>query len=109
MMSTKGAERFFAGAISRHMASERAFFGTSALLFAASAAVTIVWCASMSAMGEMPMPGAAGVGARRTDRGRCGRPYGRLPPAHRVEGASPRLLSGGARARPYAADRRWHG
>ena len=27
------------------------------LLFAASAAVTIVWCASMSAMGEMPMPG----------------------------------------------------
>ena len=43
------------------MASERvsqqAFFGVSALLFAASAAVTIVWCASMSAMGEMPMPG----------------------------------------------------
>jgi predicted metal-binding membrane protein len=43
------------------MASERAsqfaFFGISALLFAASAAVTIVWCASMSAMGEMPMPG----------------------------------------------------
>src|SRR5450631_3175757 len=43
------------------MASERAsqltFFGVSALLFAGSAAVTIVWCASMSAMGEMPMPG----------------------------------------------------
>ncbi|HEX9707609.1 MAG TPA: DUF2182 domain-containing protein [Steroidobacteraceae bacterium] len=42
------------------MASERtsgrAFFGISALLFAASAAVTIAWCASMSAMGEMPMP-----------------------------------------------------
>jgi hypothetical protein len=38
-------------------ASERTFFGISALLFAASAAVTIVWCASMSAMGEMPMPG----------------------------------------------------
>jgi predicted metal-binding membrane protein len=37
-------------------ASQRAFFGVSALLFAASAAVTIVWCASMSAMGEMPMP-----------------------------------------------------
>ncbi len=38
------------------MASERAsqlaVFGVSALLFAASAAVTIVWCASMSAMGE---------------------------------------------------------
>jgi hypothetical protein len=37
--------------------SKRAFFGVSALLFAISAAVTIVWCASMSAMGEMPMPG----------------------------------------------------
>ena len=38
-------------------ASRHAFFGVSTLLFAASAAVTIVWCASMSAMGEMPMPG----------------------------------------------------
>jgi hypothetical protein len=37
-------------------ASRRAFFGVSAL-FAASAAVTIVWRASMSATGEMPMPG----------------------------------------------------
>jgi predicted metal-binding membrane protein len=33
------------------------FFGVSALLFAVSAALTIVWCASMSAMGGMPMPG----------------------------------------------------
>jgi predicted metal-binding membrane protein len=38
-------------------ASRRAFFGVSALLFVTSAAVTIHWCASMSAMGEMPMPG----------------------------------------------------
>jgi predicted metal-binding membrane protein len=38
-------------------ASQRAFFGVSALLFAASAAVTILWCAPMSAMGGMPMPG----------------------------------------------------
>src|SRR5438309_2296994 len=38
-------------------ASQRAFFGVSALLFAASAAVTIAWCASMSGMGGMPMPG----------------------------------------------------
>ena len=38
-------------------ASEQAFCGASVLLFAASAAVTIVWCTSMSAMGEMPMPG----------------------------------------------------
>ena len=47
--------------ISRRMASTRAsqrsLFGVSALVFAASAAVTIVWCASMSAMDEMPMPG----------------------------------------------------
>ena len=38
-------------------ASQRTFFGISSLLFAASTAVTIVWCGSMSAMGEMPMPG----------------------------------------------------
>ncbi|HTG08256.1 MAG TPA: hypothetical protein VK635_29945 [Bradyrhizobium sp.] len=38
-------------------ASQRAFFGDSPLLLAASAAVTIVWCESMSAMAEMPMPG----------------------------------------------------
>jgi len=49
------------GQIPRRMvserASQRAFFGVSALLFAASAALTIVWCASMPAMGGMPMPG----------------------------------------------------
>jgi predicted metal-binding membrane protein len=49
------------GGISGRMASERAsrhvLFGLSTLLFAASAAVTIVWCASMSAMGGMAMPG----------------------------------------------------
>ena len=39
------------------MVSQRAFFGTSALLFTASAALTVVWCASMSAMGGMTMPG----------------------------------------------------
>jgi predicted metal-binding membrane protein len=38
-------------------ASQRTFLGVSALLFAASAVATIVWCASMSAMGEMSMPG----------------------------------------------------
>src|SRR5580704_4114299 len=47
--------------ISRPMLSEqasgRAFFAISALLFFVSAAVTIVWCGSMSSMGEMPMPG----------------------------------------------------
>ena len=47
--------------ISRRMvserASQRAFFGVLTLLFAASAAVTIVWCAPMWAMGGIPMPG----------------------------------------------------
>ncbi|GAC1430776.1 MAG: DUF2182 domain-containing protein [Thermoanaerobaculia bacterium] len=38
-------------------ASERTFFGASTLLFAVSAVLTIVWCASMSAMGGMSMPG----------------------------------------------------
>ena len=38
-------------------ASQYAFFGVSALALAASAAGTIVWCASMSARGEMSMPG----------------------------------------------------
>jgi len=37
--------------------SQPAFFGTSALLFIASAALTTVWCGSMSSMGDMPMPG----------------------------------------------------
>ena len=37
--------------------SDRAFAGVSALLFAVSAAVTIVWCASMAAMRGMAMPG----------------------------------------------------
>jgi predicted metal-binding membrane protein len=38
-------------------ASQHAFLGISALLFAVSAAVTIGWCVSMSAMAGMPMPG----------------------------------------------------
>ena len=44
-------------AIPRDLMSERVFFGVFALLFAASAAATMVWCASMSAMRGMPMPG----------------------------------------------------
>jgi hypothetical protein len=69
--------------------SERAFFGVSALLFAASAAVTIVWCASMSAMGGMSMPGGwtmsmawmrmPGQALCRSDRD---------PPGHRGHGPS---------------------
>jgi predicted metal-binding membrane protein len=39
------------------VSTRRAFFGISALLFAVSAALIAGWCASMSAMGEMPMPG----------------------------------------------------
>jgi len=37
--------------------SDRSLLAVAALLFAASAAVTIRWCASMAAMGDMPMPG----------------------------------------------------
>jgi len=43
------------------MASDRAsrqtFFGVSALVFTASAVITVVWCASMPSTGGMPMPG----------------------------------------------------
>jgi predicted metal-binding membrane protein len=38
-------------------AEERVFCGISALLFAGSAAVTVAWSTSMSAMGGMQMPG----------------------------------------------------
>src|ERR1700704_4531234 len=51
-MWSKISRRTSSGGVSSH-----AFLGVSALLFAVSAAVTIVWCASMSAMGEMTMPG----------------------------------------------------
>ena len=37
--------------------ADRTFITTAALVFAASAAVTIVWCGSMSAMPGMEMPG----------------------------------------------------
>ncbi len=37
--------------------SQRVFLAASALLFTASAALTILWCGSMASMGEMPMPG----------------------------------------------------
>jgi predicted metal-binding membrane protein len=41
----------------RMSTEERAFYGVSALLFVSSTAGTIVWCASMSAMDGMPVPG----------------------------------------------------
>jgi predicted metal-binding membrane protein len=41
----------------RSHADDLRLFGASALLFAASTTITFVWCESMSAMGEMPMPG----------------------------------------------------
>src|SRR5918999_3286808 len=45
--------------------SQRTFFAVSGLLFAASAALTIAWSVSMSAMGGMwmPMPGQTWAGA----------------------------------------------
>jgi predicted metal-binding membrane protein len=47
----------FECAIYARAISERAFLAVAALLFAASAAVTIVWCNSMSVMGGMTMAG----------------------------------------------------
>ena len=38
-------------------ASRPIFLGVLASIFTVSTAVTIIWCSSMSAMGEMPMPG----------------------------------------------------
>jgi predicted metal-binding membrane protein len=37
--------------------TERKFFGIAALIFAISAAVTVIWCGSMASMGGMAMPG----------------------------------------------------
>jgi predicted metal-binding membrane protein len=54
---------------------------------------------------EMQLPALA----RRSDRGRCGRPDRRRAPVHRVKGTSPCLLPGGTGARPYVAGGRWHG
>ena len=51
------AELMISRAMVAELGSHRVFFGISALLFAASAAATIVLCASMPTMGEMPMPG----------------------------------------------------
>ena len=47
----------FSGSMASELTSQRAFLGVSALVFAASATVTIAWCASMAAMDGMPMPG----------------------------------------------------
>ncbi|MEO6748333.1 MAG: DUF2182 domain-containing protein, partial [Casimicrobiaceae bacterium] len=43
--------------MSSERVSQQVFLGVSALLFAASAAVTITWCASTPAMDAMSMPG----------------------------------------------------
>jgi len=40
---------------------DRAFLCASALIFLISSTVTIIWSGSMSAMGEMPMPGGWGM------------------------------------------------
>ncbi|MDQ7977952.1 DUF2182 domain-containing protein [Paraburkholderia sp. SARCC-3016] len=49
-------ERHAAASVST-TASRRVFFGVSALLFIASATLTATLCVSMSAIGDMPMPG----------------------------------------------------
>jgi predicted metal-binding membrane protein len=59
VISVDGAtwEREISRPVDSTSASRRVFFVVSALLFVVSSAVTVVWCASMSAMGEMSMPG----------------------------------------------------
>ena len=54
--STASGQREISRRVGSGQTSERVFFGVSALLFVASAALTIVWCGSMSAMVEMRMP-----------------------------------------------------
>jgi len=55
-MSTTSASHFVVDA-ARSIGGRPAFFGVAALLFAASTAMTVICCGSMSGMGEMPMPG----------------------------------------------------
>jgi predicted metal-binding membrane protein len=54
-VTVTAGEREISTRMASERASQRAFFGASALLFAISAAVTIAWCGFMSSM-EMPMP-----------------------------------------------------
>jgi len=51
------AELVLARDASSKRASDLAFFGTAALLFAVSAAVTVSWCGSMCSMCDPEMPG----------------------------------------------------
>ena len=44
-------------AVANPRASRRVFFGVAALVFVASAALTVIGCMSMSSMNELPMPG----------------------------------------------------
>jgi predicted metal-binding membrane protein len=56
---TNGADRIFSygGVSSRVERTNLLFLGVSAAVFAASVAVTILWCSSMSSQGAMRMPG----------------------------------------------------
>jgi len=56
-LSVATHDRRLATAGLRRATSDLRLLGVSGLFFVVSAAVTILWCASMSAMGEMPMPG----------------------------------------------------
>lgn len=54
ILGASGGREILRSTVSQR-ASQRVFFGVSALLFVASAAWTMAWCASMPAMDEMPM------------------------------------------------------
>jgi predicted metal-binding membrane protein len=49
--------RIIDSGVASERASRHTLFGISALLFAVSAATAIIWCTSMSRMGDMRMPG----------------------------------------------------
>jgi predicted metal-binding membrane protein len=56
-MSTEALLRAVDARMTCGLGARPAYSGVSLLLFAASAAVTILWCTSMAAIGPMPMPG----------------------------------------------------
>jgi predicted metal-binding membrane protein len=57
MSLANNLERVISPITDARVVPQRKFLGVAALLFITSSAMTISWCASMSEMGEVPMPG----------------------------------------------------
>ena len=58
------------------LSQRRVFFGVLALVFATCAGLTLVWCASMSTMPELPMPGGWSLSMTWTPM--CGQKWTRI-------------------------------